>query len=69
MRPKIEVALGSGAARGWAEIDMLEGLAALGIVHLGDDIFHLRLMFSTNKSQASRRSPSRTEGPWAVKSM
>jgi len=32
MRPKIGVALGSGAARGWAEIGVLEGLAALGIV-------------------------------------
>lgn len=32
MRPKIGVALGSGAARGWAQIGVLEGLAALGIV-------------------------------------
>ncbi len=32
MRPKIGIALGSGAARGWAEIGVLEGLAALGIV-------------------------------------
>ena len=32
MLPKIGVALGSGAARGWAEIGVLEGLAALGIV-------------------------------------
>lgn len=32
MRPKIGVALGSGAARGWAEIGVLEGLAALGVV-------------------------------------
>jgi len=32
MRPKIGVALGSGAARGWAEIGVLEGLAALGIM-------------------------------------
>jgi NTE family protein len=32
MRPKIGVALGSGAARGWAEIGVLEGLEALGIV-------------------------------------
>ena len=32
MRPKIGIALGSGAARGWAEIGVLEGLAALGVV-------------------------------------
>jgi NTE family protein len=32
MRPKIGVALGSGAARGWAHIGVLEGLATLGIV-------------------------------------
>ena len=32
MRPKIGVALGSGAARGWAEIGVLEGLTALGVV-------------------------------------
>lgn len=32
MRPRIGVALGSGAARGWAQIGVLEGLAALGIV-------------------------------------
>ena len=32
MRPKIGVALGSGAARGWAQIGVLEGLAALGVV-------------------------------------
>ena len=32
MRPKIGVALGSGAARGWALIGVLEGLAALGVV-------------------------------------
>src|SRR6202007_1700540 len=32
MRPKIGVALGSGAARGWSEIGVFEGLAALGIV-------------------------------------
>lgn len=32
MRPKIGLALGSGAARGWAHIGILEGLAALGIV-------------------------------------
>ncbi len=31
-RPRIGVALGSGAARGWAEIGVLEGLAALGVV-------------------------------------
>jgi NTE family protein len=31
MRPKIGIALGSGAARGWAEIGILEELAALGI--------------------------------------
>lgn len=31
-RPKIGLALGSGAARGWAHIGVLEGLAALGIV-------------------------------------
>src|ERR1700757_3554298 len=35
MRPKIGVALGSGAARGWAEIGVLEGLAALGVVPEG----------------------------------
>jgi NTE family protein len=32
MPPKIGLALGSGAARGWAQIGVLEGLAALGIV-------------------------------------
>ena len=32
MRPKIGVALGSGAARGWSLIGVFEGLAALGIV-------------------------------------
>ena len=32
MRPKIGLALGSGAARGWAHIGVIEGLAALGIV-------------------------------------
>jgi len=32
MRLKIGVALGSGAARGWAEIGVFEGLAALGVV-------------------------------------
>jgi NTE family protein len=32
MRTKIGVALGSGAARGWAHIGVLEGLAALGVV-------------------------------------
>jgi NTE family protein len=32
MRARIGVALGSGAARGWAHIGVLEGLAALGIV-------------------------------------
>src|SRR5271165_4217578 len=32
MRPKIGVALGSGAARGWAQIGVLEGLAAMGVV-------------------------------------
>ena len=32
MRPKIGVAFGSGAARGWAQIGVLEGLAALGVV-------------------------------------
>ena len=32
MRPIIGVALGSGAARGWAQIGVLEGLAALGVV-------------------------------------
>ena len=32
MRPKIGIALGSGAARGWAEIGVLEGLTALGVV-------------------------------------
>jgi NTE family protein len=32
MRPKIGVALGSGAARGWSQIGVLEGLASLGIV-------------------------------------
>ena len=31
MRPKIGVALGSGAARGWAHIGILESLEALGI--------------------------------------
>lgn len=31
MRPKIGLALGSGAARGWAHIGVLEGLAALGV--------------------------------------
>ena len=32
MRPKIGIALGSGAARGWAHIGVLEGLATLGVV-------------------------------------
>ncbi len=32
MSPKIGLALGSGAARGWAQIGILEGLAALGVV-------------------------------------
>ena len=32
MRPKIGVALGSGAARGWAQIGVLQGLAAMGVV-------------------------------------
>ena len=32
MRPKIGVALGSGAVRGWAQIGVFEGLAALGVV-------------------------------------
>jgi len=32
MRPKIGLALGSGAARGWAQIGIVEGLAAIGIV-------------------------------------
>jgi len=32
MRPKIGVALGSGAARGWSQIGVLEGLATMGIV-------------------------------------
>jgi NTE family protein len=32
MAPKIGVALGSGAARGWSEIGIFEGLAALGTV-------------------------------------
>ncbi len=32
MPPKIGVALGSGAARGWSLIGVLEGLAALGVV-------------------------------------
>src|SRR6185369_12069920 len=36
---------------------------------LGRETFHLRLIFSMNKSQASRRNPSCTTGPWAVKSM
>ena len=31
MRPKIGLALGSGAARGWSQIGVLEGLAELGI--------------------------------------
>ena len=31
-RPRIGLALGSGAARGWAHIGVLEGLAAMGIV-------------------------------------
>jgi NTE family protein len=31
MRPKIGVALGSGAARGWSQIGVFEGLAALGV--------------------------------------
>jgi len=31
-RPKIGLALGSGAARGWSLIGVIEGLAALGIV-------------------------------------
>jgi NTE family protein len=32
MRPKIGLALGSGAARGWAQIGIIEALASLGIV-------------------------------------
>ena len=32
MRLKIGLALGSGAARGWSQIGVLDGLAALGIV-------------------------------------
>ena len=32
MRPKIGIALGSGAARGLAQIGVLEGLAAMGVV-------------------------------------
>jgi NTE family protein len=32
MRPKIGLALGSGAARGWSQIGVLDGLAALGVV-------------------------------------
>jgi NTE family protein len=32
MRPKIGLALGSGAARGWAQIGIVEGLAGLGTV-------------------------------------
>lgn len=32
MRPKIGIALGSGAARGWAHIGVLESLGKLGIV-------------------------------------
>jgi NTE family protein len=32
MRPKIGIALGSGAARGWAHIGVLESLGTLGIV-------------------------------------
>lgn len=32
MRPKVGLALGSGAARGWAHIGVIEGLVALGIV-------------------------------------
>jgi NTE family protein len=32
MRPKIGVALGTGAARGWSQIGVFEGLAALGVV-------------------------------------
>jgi NTE family protein len=32
MRPKIGIALGSGAARGWAHIGVLESLGAMGIV-------------------------------------
>ena len=31
MRPKIGLALGSGAARGWSQIGIIESLAALGI--------------------------------------
>jgi len=32
MRPKIGIALGSGAARGWSLIGVFEGLAAMGVV-------------------------------------
>ena len=32
MRPKIGLALGSGAARGWAHIGVIEALSAIGIV-------------------------------------
>jgi len=32
MRPKIGLALGSGAARGWSQIGIIESLAAFGIV-------------------------------------
>jgi NTE family protein len=32
MAPKIGLALGSGAARGWSQIGIIEGLAAMGIV-------------------------------------
>ena len=32
MRPKIGLALGSGAARGWTQIGVVEGLAELGII-------------------------------------
>lgn len=32
MAPKIGLALGSGAARGWTQIGIIEGLAAMGIV-------------------------------------
>jgi NTE family protein len=32
MRPKIGLALGSGAARGWAHIGVIEALSAMGIV-------------------------------------
>ncbi len=32
MAPKIGLALGSGAARGWSQIGIIEGLATMGIV-------------------------------------